>query len=158
MGSRNGSGTDQNLIKEIAMQLNAYLLFHGNCEEAFKYYEKSLGGRIEAMLPHAGTPAEQHVAPEWRNKILHARLVVGDAVLMGSDAPNSDFDQPQGFSVSLQNSDPAEAERFFNALADGGKVKLALQQTFWATRFGMLVDRFGIPWMINCVQAAERSA
>jgi PhnB protein len=156
--STTGPGSNQNQIKEITMQLNAYLLFHGNCEEAFKYYEKSLGGKIEAMLPHAGTPAEQHVAPEWRDKIMHARLVVGNAVLMGSDAPLSDFEHPQGFSVALQNNDPAEAERFFNALAEGGKVKMALQQTFWAVRFGMLVDRFGIPWMINCVQAAERAA
>jgi len=83
---------------------------------------------------------------------------VGDAVLMGSDAPISDFQQPQGFSVALQNNDPTEAERVFNALAEGGKVKMPLQQTFWAERFGMLVDRFGIPWMVNCVQATERAA
>ncbi|HSZ20661.1 MAG TPA: VOC family protein [Candidatus Acidoferrum sp.] len=140
------------------MQLNAYLLFHGNCEEAFKFYEKSLGGRIEAMIPHAGTPAEQHVPAEWRDKIMHARLVVGDAVLLGSDAPLERFEEPKGFSVSLQNSDPAEAERIFKALEEGGKVRMPLQPTFWATRFGMLVDRFGIPWMINCTQAAERAA
>ncbi|HXP82859.1 MAG TPA: VOC family protein [Verrucomicrobiae bacterium] len=140
------------------MQLNAYLLFKGNCEEAFKFYEKCLGGTIKAMIPHAGTPAEQHVPAEWRNKIMHACLTVGDAMLMGSDAPLDRFEEPKGFSVSLMINDPAEAERLFHALEEGGKVRMPLQQTFWATRFGMLVDRFGTPWMINCTQAAERAA
>jgi PhnB protein len=83
---------------------------------------------------------------------------VGEAVLLGSDAPLDRFEEPKGFSVSLQNTDPAEAERIFKALEEGGKVRMPLQPTFWATRFGMLVDRFGIPWMINCTQAAERAA
>lgn len=140
------------------MQLNAYLLFKGNCEEAFKFYEKCLGGTIKAMIPHAGTPAEQHVSAEWRNKIMHARLVVGDAVLMGSDAPLDRSEEPKGFSVSVTIDDPSEAERLFHALEEGGIVKMPIQQTFWSPRFGMLVDRFGIPWMINCAQAAERAA
>jgi len=140
------------------MQLNAYLLFKGNCEEAFNFYEKCLGGKIEAMIPHAGTPAEQHVSPEWRNKIMHARLVVGNAVLMGSDAPLDKFEEPKGFSVSLNTNDPAEAERLFHALEQGGTVKMPIQQTFWSPRFGMLVDRFGIPWMVNCTEAAQHAA
>lgn len=140
------------------MLLNAYLLFQGNCEEAFKFYEKCLGGKIEAMITHAGTPAEQHVPAEWRDKIMHARLVVGEAVLLGSDAPLDGFEEPKGFSVALQSNDPAEAERIFKALEEGGKVRMPLQPTFWATRFGMLVDRFGTPWMINCTQAAEQAA
>src|SRR5437588_7853392 len=122
------------------MQLNPYLTFNGQCEAAFKFYEKCLGGKIEAMLTHEGTPAEQHVPSEWRKKILHARLTVGDEVLMGSDAPPERYEQPQGFSVSLNNNDPADAER--------------IQETFWASRFGMCVDRFGIPWRVNCEQAA----
>jgi PhnB protein len=132
------------------MQLNSYLFFNGQCEAAFKFYEKCLGGKIDAMLPHAGTPAEGQVPANWRDKIMHARLVVGDEVLMGSDAPPEHFQQPQGFSVALGVNDPAEAERIFNALADKGTVRMPIQQTFWAVRFGMLVDRFGIPWMINC--------
>ena len=136
------------------MQLNPYLLFNGQCEAAFKFYEKCLGGKIETMLTHEGTPAEQHVPSEWRKKILHARLTVGDEVLMGSDAPPERYEQPQGFSVSLNNNDPAEAERIFRALSENGRVQMPLQQTFWASRFGMLVDRFGIPWMVNCEQAA----
>ena len=132
------------------MQLNSYLFFNGQCEAAFKFYEKCLGGKIDAMLPHAGTPAEGQVPANWRDKIMHARLTVGDEVLMGSDAPPEHFQQPQGFSVALGVNDPAEAERIFNALADKGTVRMPIQQTFWAVRFGMVVDRFGIPWMINC--------
>lgn len=132
------------------MQLNPYLLFNGQCEAAFRFYERCLGGKIVAMMPHAGTPAEGQVPPEWREKIIHARLVVGDQVLMGSDAPPDHFEKPQGFSVSLGIDNPVEAERVFNALAENGTVRMPIQPTFWAERFGMLVDRFGIPWMINC--------
>jgi PhnB protein len=136
------------------MQLNPYLNFNGQCEAAFKFYEKTLGGKIEAMFTHAGTPAEQQTPPEWRDKILHARLTVGDNVLMASDAPPDCYEEPKGFSVSLQINDPKEAERIFYALAENGKVQMAIQETFWAARFGMLVDQFGIPWMINCEKAA----
>lgn len=132
------------------MQLNPYLHFNGRCEEAFKLYEKVLGGKIEVMLPHEGTPAAEHVPPEWKKKIMHARLNIGDQVLMASDAPPGHYHQPQGFTVSISIKDPAEAERIFKALADKGKVTMPLDRTFWAQRFGMLVDQFGIPWMVNC--------
>ena len=135
------------------MQLNPYLSFKGDCEAAFKFYEKCLGGKIVALVPHTGTPAEQHVPPEWRDKIMHARLTVGDEVLMGSDAPPDRYEQPRGFSVTLQVEKPADAERMFNALAEKGNVTMPIQKTFWAERFGMVVDRFGIPWMINCEQS-----
>jgi PhnB protein len=136
------------------VRLNTYLVFNGQCEEAFKFYERYLGGKILAMMPHAGTPAEQHAPPEWLNKILHARLSVGDDVLMGSDAPPGRYEQPKGFHVALQIKDPAEAERIFQALAEKGTVQMPLGPTFFALRFGMLVDRFGIPWMINCEKPA----
>ena len=136
------------------MQLNPYLLFNGQCEAAFKFYERCLGGKIEAMIPHAGTPAEKHGPPEWRDKILHASLSVDGHLLMGSDTPPQHYEPPKGFSVSLQLKDPVAAERIFNALVEQGTVKMPLQETFWAQRFGMLVDRFGIPWMVNCEKAA----
>jgi PhnB protein len=135
------------------MRVNPYLLFNGQCEAAFKFYADCFGGKIEAMLPHAGTPAEPHVPAEWRDKILHARMTVGEDVLMGSDAPPDRFEQPKGFSVTIQLTDPAEAERVFHRLAEGGTVQMPIQQTFWATKFGMLVDRFGTPWMVNCQRA-----
>jgi PhnB protein len=137
------------------MELSPYLLFDGNCEEAFKFYAQTLGGKIEGMNTHAGTPAEEHVPAEWRNKILHARMVIGDQVLMASDAPPGQYQKPQGFSVSISLNDVAEGERIYKALAQGGTVTMEFQETFWAIRFGMLVDRFGIPWFINVERTHE---
>ncbi len=134
------------------MQLNPYLFFSGQCEAAFKFYAQVLGGKIDALLTHEGTPAENHVPAEWRSKIMHARMTIGDWVLMASDAPPGRSQPPQGFSVHISVDEPAEAERVFKALADGGQVRMAMEQTFWAERFGMLVDRFGTPWMINCAK------
>ncbi len=132
------------------MQLNTYLVFNGQCEEAFKFYEQCLGGKIAAMFTHAGTPAAEHVPTAWLNKIMHVRLEVGDSVLMGSDSPPDRYKPPKGFSVNIAVEKPEEAERIFHALAEGGTVGMPLEQTFWAERFGMVVDRFGIPWMVNC--------
>ncbi|HZP74859.1 MAG TPA: VOC family protein [Pseudolabrys sp.] len=131
------------------MQTNTYLLFNGTCEEAFKFYEKLLGGKIEAMLTHEGTPMENNTPAEWRKKIMHARMALGDQYLMASDAPPGYYQEPQGFSVNIAVDNVADAERIFKALAEGGNVRMALQETFWAKRFGMVTDRFGIPWMVN---------
>jgi PhnB protein len=136
------------------MLMNPYLSFAGNCEAAFKFYAKVLGGEILMMIPHEGTPAAEHVPPEWRSKIIHARMKVGDQVLMGGDPPPGQYEKMHGFSVSLGIDDPTEAERVFHALAENGTVRMPIQQTFWALRFGMLVDQFGTPWMINCEKAA----
>ena len=132
------------------MQANPYLLFDGQCEAAFTFYARCLGGTIKAMLPHEGTPAADSVPAEWRKKILHACLCLGEGVLMASDCPPGHYEKPQGYSVSIQVKQPAEAERIFHALAENGTVRMPIAETFWAVRFGMLVDRFGIPWMINC--------
>src|SRR5688572_25537369 len=99
------------------MQANIYLTFDGDCEEAFKFYEKVLGGKIVAMISHVDTPAEAHVPTEWRDKILHARLVFGDNILMASDAPPGRQEKMRGFSVTLNTKEPTEAERLFDALA-----------------------------------------
>lgn len=140
------------------MQMNPYLLFDGQCEAAFKFYEKNLGGKIEMMMPHAGSPAAAGVPAEWGPKILHARMTIGDQVIMASDAPPGRQAKPQGFSINLGFNDPAEAERVFNVLSENGSVQMPFQKTFWAERFGMLVDQFGIPWMVNCEKAAEKAA
>jgi PhnB protein len=132
------------------MKLNCYLYFEGQCEAALKFYADVLGGKIEAMMTHEGSPAASQVPAEWRNKILHARLEFGDQVLMASDAPPGHFQKPQGFSISVNIKDISEAERIFKALAEGGKITMPLAETFWARRFGMTVDRFGVPWMVNC--------
>jgi PhnB protein len=136
------------------MRMNPYLFFKGDCESALKHYQKVLGGKITAMLPHAGTPAEEHVPKEWRSKIIHACLEADDFILMASDAPPGHQSDAKGFSVSINVDKPAEAERIFGALAEGGTVTLKLDETFFAQRFGMLVDRYGTPWMVNCAKTA----
>ncbi len=132
------------------MQLNPYLTFKGQCETAFKFYEKCLGGKIVRMITHRETPMAKEVPPEWQNKIIHACLDVGGQLLMGSDAPPNRYEESKGFSVMLDVKEPAEAERIFRALSEKGKVRMPIQETFWAQRFGSLVDQFGIPWMIDC--------
>ena len=132
------------------MQLNPLLHFDGRCEAAFKFYEKCLGAKITFMMPNAGTPVESQVPAGWRDKILHATLQVGEGRLQGADVPPEHYQKPQGFSVTLGLQDAAETERIFHALTENGTVTMPIQQTFWAERFGMLVDQFGIPWMINC--------
>jgi PhnB protein len=131
------------------MQINPYLNFNGNCAEAFKFYEKCLGGTIEMMMTHKDAPPEMQ-SPEWADKIMHARLNVNGAVLMGSDAPKQYYKTPQGTTVSISVEHESDAEHIFKELSEGGNVTMPLQQTFWAKRFGMVTDRFGIPWMVNC--------
>lgn len=136
------------------MKIQTYLTFNGNCEEAFRQYEKVLRGKIVMMMPHEGSPAAGDVPPEWQKKILHVRLQVGDQVLMASDAPPQYHSKAQGFSVSLMFTDVAEAERVFTELSDGATIQMPFGETFWALRFGMLVDRFGTPWMVNVEKPA----
>jgi PhnB protein len=136
------------------MQISPYLTFSGQCAAAFKFYEQCLGGKIIAMITHEETPMAKETAPEWHDKIVHARLMVGDQLLMGSDAPPEHYQEMKGFSVTINLADPAEADRVFHALAEKGTVRMPIQKTFWAVRFGMVVDRFGTPWMINCEQAS----
>ena len=137
-------------MNTTAMQLNPYLGFNGQCEEAFKFYERCLGGKIEYIMTYESRPGEYRVPSEWRTKILHVTLKVGDQVLMGADTPPDRYQRPQGFSLTLGLKDQAEADRIFKALAENGKVEMELQETFWAARFGVVVDRFGIPWTGNC--------
>ena len=130
--------------------LNPYLFYNSNCEAAFKFYEKTLGGKIEMMLRNEEGPPEMASPPERKQKIMHARMSIGNQVLMASDAPPDHFQKPQGFSVSLTVGDPAEAERKFKALSEGGSVNMQFGKTFFSKGFGMCVDQFGIPWMVNC--------
>jgi len=136
------------------MQLNPYLSFDGHCEEAFKFYQQCLGGNIQTMMAWGDSPMADQVPLEWRNKIIHATLIVGETALLGSDAPPDRYEKPRGFSVTIQINDPAEADRIFKTLAENGTVQMPIQQTFWAVLFGVCVDRFGISWMVNCGQAA----
>jgi PhnB protein len=132
------------------MHLNPYVIFDGNCRVAMEFYAEVLGGKILAMMTFADMPGDQSCMPENRELIAHTRLAVGDEVLMASDAPTDRFEKPQGFYVTLSIKEPAEAERVYNALAEGGTVMMPIGETFWAQKFAMLKDRFGTPWMINC--------
>ncbi|HEV3137461.1 MAG TPA: VOC family protein [Pirellulales bacterium] len=134
------------------MKLSPYLNFNGECEAAFKFYERCLGGKIEAMFLWGGTPAEESVPADWRKKVMHASLFLGEQELLGADLPPDAYRKPQGISVMLGLTDTAQAERMFHALAEKGTIRMALQETFWAARFGQVTDQFGIPWMINCAK------
>jgi PhnB protein len=140
------------------MQLSTTLSFDGQCEEALKFYQECLGGNIQTMMTWGESPMAEHVPSDWRKKIIHATLVVGDSTLMASDSPPDRFEKPAGFSITIQVKDPAEAERIFKALSENGKITMPIQQTFWSPKFGVLVDRFGIPWMVNCEQAGETAS
>lgn len=132
------------------MKINPYLTFSGQCEEAMKFYAKVLGGKLE-LMPFEGTPGAEHVPADYRKKIMHACLNLGDFSLMASDSMPGQKVDMSGMSVALHPEKPAEAERIFKALSENGKITMQLAETFWSPRFGMLVDRFGTPWMVNCV-------
>lgn len=134
------------------MKLNPYLNFPGTCEEAMTTYAKLLGGEVVAMLAYGDMPGDNPVPDDMRKKIAHARIEIGDEVLMASDVGPERFKPMQGTSVTLNIPEPPEAERVFKALAEGGTTIMPLEETFWAIKFGVLVDRFGTHWMINCVK------
>jgi PhnB protein len=132
------------------MQINPYLLYNGQCETAFKFYEKCLGGKIVFKITYGESPMAKETPKDRHSHVLHARFVVGENVLMGADCPPDRFDEPKGFSISISIETPEEAERVFAALSENAKIHMPIGETFWAERFGMLTDQFGIPWMINC--------
>jgi PhnB protein len=136
------------------VQVTPYLSFNGQCEEAFKFYEKCFGGKITFSMKYGDSPMAEQAPPEWAKKIMHVTLALGDRVLQGADAPPGQYQKPQGLTVALAMKDAAEADRIFKALEDRGVVGMPLQETFWALRFGAVTDRFGIPWMINCEKQA----
>lgn len=131
------------------MKINPYLSFDGRCREAFAFYEKTLGGKITFMQTVGETPMAAHMPAAGHSRIMHVTMEVGDQVLQGADAPPGQFSTPAGFCVALHFDEPADGERVFNALAPNGKVQMPFQPTFWAKGFGMLIDQFGTPWIIN---------
>ena len=135
------------------MRLNPYLMFNGDCEAAFTLYARVTRGKITSMLPYEGSPAAGHAPPEWQKKILHARIQIGEDTIMGSDASPGHYNKPQGSSVTLRVDTPEEAERAFKDLADGATIQMPMDKTFFAKKFGMLVDKFGTHWMVICENA-----
>jgi len=135
------------------MQLNPYLNFNGQCEAAFKFYEKVLGGKITFSMTWGEMPGADQFPAETHKRIMHSSISIGDQVLMGADAPPDRYQEPKGINVSIHVKDKTEGERIFSALAENGTVTMPFQQTFWSAGFGMCVDQFGIPWMVNTEQA-----
>jgi PhnB protein len=139
---------------EDTMTLNPHLSFNGQCEAAFKLYEQCLGGKITFMLTYANSPMKDQVPQEWQDKIAHGTWTIENNSVAGSDPPPGQYEQAKGFALLLNLNNPDEAERIFRTLSENGTVGMPMQQTFWALRFGSLVDQFGIPWAINCEQDA----
>ncbi len=130
------------------MKLITHLSFNGQCQEAFRLYEGCLGGTITMAVRHGETAAD--VLPEMRDRIAHMTLKVGDQTLTGADVLGGGYERPQGFAVQVNLSETAKAEAIFRTLAEGGRVLVPMDRTFWADLYGMVVDRFGTPWEINC--------
>jgi len=130
------------------MQLHTYLNYGGNCEQAFQFYEQHLGGKITFLMRHGEQPNSANVAPEWKNAVLHARLTIGGTELSGADIPPDRFQPMRSAYLTLTVDSTGEAERLYGLLTDGGQIFMPIQQTFFASRFAMLRDRFGTSWMI----------
>lgn len=128
------------------MTMNTYVNFAGNCAAAFHYYEKHLGAKTGMMMTHGQAPEQSVVNPEWKNAVLHARISIGGVEIMAADIPNA---QPMRSAyLTLRMDSDTDAERVFSALADCGQVLMPMTETFFASRFGQVRDRFGINWMI----------
>ncbi|HSJ08733.1 MAG TPA: VOC family protein [Longimicrobiales bacterium] len=131
------------------MRFMPYLNFDGNAGEAMRFYQEIFGGDLE-LSPFGESPMADEVPADMKDRLMHAELRVGDQVLMSSDAMPGQYGTPAGTYVTIALGDVAEADRIFAALADGGVVQMPIQETFWAKRFGMLADRYGTLWMVNC--------
>jgi PhnB protein len=136
------------------MKLNPYLLFNGTCDAALKFYEQALGAKTQSLMRYDNAPGCDQMPAEMKSKVLHARFAVGDVVVMASDCPPDRYVKPQGAAIALSVDQPAEADRLFHRLAESGTVTMPIDKTFFAERFGMVTDKFAIPWMISCEHAA----
>jgi PhnB protein len=130
-------------------QLDSYIFFDGNCAEAMRFYERTLGGKLD-MMTHAESPIAAQTPPGSAHRIMHARLAIDGRALMASDTMvGQRYEGMKNFSLALAYGTAAEAKRVFDLLAEGGRITMPMEKTFWAEAFGMLVDRFGTPWMVN---------
>jgi PhnB protein len=130
------------------MRLVTYLNYGGNCRQAFEFYAKHLGGRIEMLMTHGEMPGPSQAPPERRNDVLHARMAIGGATLLGADVPPERFQPMRSAYLSLSLDSSEEADRIYALLAEGGEIFMKMEETFFAHRFAMLRDRFGTSWML----------
>jgi PhnB protein len=132
------------------MQFTPYLNFDGNCREAFTFYADLFGGEILMLQTFGDSPMPEEMCRGREDKVMHARLQIGEQFLMASDDPSESFNKMRGMNIAINVDSPEEAERFYRALSKDGQIQMPLEKTFWARSFAMLTDRFGTPWMINC--------
>lgn len=131
------------------MKVTPYLTFPGNCRQAMEHYASVLNAEIAYLQTHGESPMADEVSDDWRDAVLHAHLVGPGIEIMASDAPPEMYNPGSNVVLALTVQTPGEAERAFEALSEGGKVTMPLQETFWSKLFGMTVDRFGTPWMVD---------
>ena len=134
------------------MQVQPYLFFDGRAEEAFEFYKKTLGAKVDMMMRFKEAPDHSMIAPGSEDKVMHASLRIGDTTVMASDGRCTGEPNFQGFSLTVTAPDDAEAERVFAALGEGGEVRMPMSKTFFSSRFGMVADRFGVGWMVIVAQ------
>jgi PhnB protein len=138
--------------EKTVMKMNTYVNFAGTCAEALRFYEQHLGGQIGMMMTHDQAPDQTRVQPEWKHAVLHARITIGGTDLLAADIPGAEPMRSAYLTLAVDSD--AEAERVFAALSDGGRALMPMQETFFATRFGQVRDRFGLNWMVLCERAA----
>lgn len=131
------------------MDVAPYLSFDGTCAQAFDFYAEVLGGTVEFCMTYGESPMAEHTPESHRDRVMHVSLAVGGRRIMGADAPPEFFSRPQGFSVAIADSDTARMAAVFARLAEGGTTMMEFAPTFWAEGFGMCVDRYGTPWIVN---------
>ena len=145
----NTSGVSKTVVA-ASLEISAYLSFKGDCEEAFQFYVDALGAKPGLIFRYGDSPMADVVPEGWDARIMHGSITIGQQRIEGADVPPERYEEPKGFSMSLNVHSAAEAERLFEILSSGGRVVYPIEKTFWSERFGMVIDRFGTPWMINC--------
>jgi PhnB protein len=145
----------------MSMQVQPYLFFSGNCEEALKFYQKVLGAKVEEIFRYKESPEPppaDKVPANWGDKIMHASVRIGESQLLASDGCPQEGAGFKNFSLTISATNEAEADRLFNGLAEGGQVQMPLGKTFFSPRFGMLTDRFGLGWMVGVFDQSAHTA
>lgn len=130
------------------MKVRTFLNYGGNCADALRFYEKHLGGKIGMIMTHDQAPGQTDVKPEWAKAVLYATITIGETLLMASDVPTDRFQPMRSVYICLNVDSDAEAEHIYKILADGGEIFMPMQETFFATKFGQLRDKFGTSWMV----------
>ena len=136
------------MANENSLKLDIYVNYPGHCEEAFRFYEQNVGGNIISIMRHSDVPANPHLPENFKNAVLHARMEIGNTVLMAADIPGAE--PMRSAYLTLRFGTPAEAERVYQVLGEGGEIFMKMEETFYAHRFAMLRDRFGTSWMLLC--------